>query len=319
MDVLHLGGSLGAEARNDQSRAGPQVMGIDRRAIELLHAHHRGGFSVDVNVGTHALQLRAVAEEAGFVNALGQAAGSLCQRHTDADLGLHIRGEAGIRAGLHRGLPQCAGTHDPDGIVKDNDLGAHLLQLAGNALHVLGDHVLHKNVSSGSRHRRHVSARLDLVRDDGIAAAPEAVDAPDLHGIRARAGNACAHGIQKVGQIHNMGLLGRVFDHRLAGQQGRRHHDIHSGTHAGHIQCDSGPMEAALRGFQGHIVLPLIHVRAQSQKALDVLIDGPGCKIAAAGQGHMGMAEAAQQRAHEIIAGPHLFDQFRVRLGTLHL
>ena len=116
-----------------------------------------------------------------------------------------------------------------------------------------------------------------------------------------------------------MGLLGRVFNNGLPGKQSCRHHNIHGSAHACHIQGDSGPVKALFRGLQSHIVLRLVHIRAQGQEALDMLVDGTGGKIAAAGQRHMGMAEPAKQGPHQIVAGPHLLDKLRVWSGALHL
>ena len=78
-------------------------------------------------------------------------------------------------------------------------------------------------------------------------------------------------------------------------------------------------MKALFRRLQSHIVLRLVHIRAQGQEALNMLVDGTGGKIAAAGQGHMGMAEPAKQSPHQIIAGPHLLDELRVWGGALHI
>ena len=51
-------------------------------------------------------------------------------------------------------------------------------------------------------------------------------------------------------------------------------------------------------------------------KTLDMLVNGTGSEITAAGQGHMGLVEAAQQRAHQIIAGAHLLHQIVIGTGA---
>ena len=184
---------------------------------------------------------------------------------------------------------------------------------------MLGDHILHQHVASGGGDGSHIGARLDLVRNDGIGAAPERVHPPDLHRIRARAGDPGTHGVEEVGQVHDMGLLGCVFNHGLAGKQGSRHHDIDGSAHACHIQADPGPVESLFPGLQGDILLRLVHIGTQGLKSLDVLIDGPGGKIAASGKGHMGMTETTQQSTHQVVAGPHLFYKLRVWGRTLDL
>ena len=78
-------------------------------------------------------------------------------------------------------------------------------------------------------------------------------------------------------------------------------------------------MESVFTGFQCHIFFRFIHRCTQHLKALDVLVNGTGGEIAAAGQRHMCLAETTQQCTHQIIAGAHLLDQFRIRLGTGHI
>ena len=181
---------------------------------------------------------------------------------------------------------------------------------------MLGDHVLYQHISAGGCHRRHVCTGLDLIGDDGVGAAAQGVDTADLNGVGTGTGDAGTHGVQEVGKVHDVGLLGRGLDDGLAGDQAGRQHDIHRGTHGSHIQADALAPQALFAGLQGHIFLRLIHQGTQGLETLDVLVDGPGGEVAAAGQCHMGLAEAAQQGTHQVVAGPHLLDQIRVRLGA---
>ena len=77
-------------------------------------------------------------------------------------------------------------------------------------------------------------------------------------------------------------------------------------------------MKSLLRGLQRDVFFRLVHIGTQSQKALDVLVNGAGGKIAAAGQRHMGMTKPAQKRAHQVVAGAHLFHKLRIRHGALN-
>ena len=285
----------------------------------MIDTGDRRRLSADANVRAHAFQLGAVAEEPGLIHAFRQAAGSSRQRHAHADLRLHIRGEAGVGTSLDRGLPQFSRAHDADRIVIIDDLRAHFLKLAGDALHVLGDHVLHQHVAAHRRDRCQVGSRLDLVGDDGVGAAPQGIDAPDLDGIRARAGDPRAHGVQEVGQIHDVRLLRRVFDDGLTGQQGRRQHDVDGRAHGRHVQADPTAVESLLTGGQSDIFFRLVNVCAQRQKAFDMLVNGAGGKIAAAGQRHMSSAEPPQQRTHQIIAGTHSADELLIRLAAMNV
>ena len=67
-----------------------------------------------------------------------------------------------------------------------------------------------------------------------------------------------------------------------------------------------------------------VHVGPHGHKALDVLIDGPAAQIAAAGQGDLRPAEAAQQGADQIVAGTDfpgqlIGDLTVADVGTVHV
>ena len=99
LDILHaaqLGGTLGGQSGDDQCRAGPQVTGLDGGAYQLVDTLDNGNLAVHLNVGAQTLQLVHILEAVGTVDTLGHKAGTLCQRENGGDLGLHIRGEAGI-------------------------------------------------------------------------------------------------------------------------------------------------------------------------------------------------------------------------------
>ena len=55
-----------------------------------------------------------------------------------------------------------------------------------------------------------------------------------------------------------------------------------------------------------HIAADGVHLGAQKLKALDMLVDGTGAEIAAAGHGHLGLAEPTQQRPEKIVRGANL-------------
>ena len=110
---------------------------------------------------------------------------------------------------------------------------------------MLGDDVFHQHLTAGGGHGRHVGSGLDLVGDDGIGAAGEPLHAADFDGVGSGAPDVPAHGVEEVGQIHDVGLLGRVFNHGVPLCQNRGHHDIHGGAHGDHIQIDIGAGEPA--------------------------------------------------------------------------
>ena len=316
VDVLDIGGAFGGEAGDDQSGTGPEILCVDGGTLQLAvtNAGDIGGLALNLDLGTHVFKLRAVAEEAGLVDGLGQAAHAGGQNHADADLGLHIRGEAGVGHGLDGDPAQGIGGLDTDGVVKLGDLGTHFPQAGGDALHVLGDDIPHQNIAAGGDGCGHIGARLDLVGDGGVGAAVEGLHALDLDGVGTGAGDPGAHGVQEVGQVNDVGLLGRIFDDGLTIDQAGGQHDVGGGAHADHIQVDALSLQAVGAGLHGHILLGLLHIGTQQAEALDVLIDGTGGEGTAAGQGHMAPAVAAQLGTQQVVAGTHLANQIRIGL-----
>ena len=89
---------------------------------------------------------------------------------------------------------------------------------------MLGDDILYQHITAGGSHCCQICTCLDLIGDNGVAAALELFHATDLHGIRTGAGDPGAHGIEEVGQVHDVGLLGSILNNSLAGKQTSCHH-----------------------------------------------------------------------------------------------
>jgi len=104
-----------------------------------------------------------------------------------------------------------------------------------------------------------------------------------------------------------MGLLGTVFQNGLTLGHDSGEHTVHGSAHAHLIKEDMSAVQ--LVGVDGdHAVVHTV-LCAQSAEHLQVLVDGAGAEVAAAGHGHLGLAEAGQQCAEEIVAGAHLAGQ----------
>ena len=268
-------------------------------------------------MGAQTLQLVHILEAVGTVDTLGHKAGTLCQRQYGGDLGLHIRGEAGIGQGLDIGLLQRLAAAHQQGVVVLLYRHTHLHQLGADAVHVLGDDVLQQELSAGGGHRRHVGAGLDLVGDDAVGTAAETLHAADLDGVGAGALDVRAHGVQEVGQIHDVRLLGGVFDGGDAVSQCSGHHDVHGGAHGDNVQIHRRAGETAVLG--GGVDEAALHgdVSSHGGEALDVLVDGADTEVAAAGHGHSRLSEAAQQSAQQVVAGADAAGQIVGRAGTV--
>ena len=217
--------------------------------------------------------------------------------------------------GLDLQRHQVAGAAHADGIVILLHGHACQLHLCGDGLQMLGDHVLDEHVAPGDGGSHHVAAGLDLVRDDGIGAAVHALLAADTDHVGTRAAHIGTHHVQKVGQVHDVGLLGHVLQHGLALGQHGAEHGVHGGAHR-HIVKEH---MRTLQGAAAHLDHAVLHriACAQGTEGLQVLVNGAGTQVAAAGHGDLAGAEPAQQSAQEIVACPHLTGQIVRHLGAV--
>ena len=85
------------------------------------------------------------------------------------------------------GLGQLALAANEHRIVKLGDLNAHLAQLCGDALQMTRNNILHQNRTAAGCNGCHEGARLDLIRNDGVTAAVQALYTADLDHIGAGA------------------------------------------------------------------------------------------------------------------------------------
>ena len=298
--VLDERHALGAHGSNNHCCACAQITGTDLAAVQRLHAVDNGGLPFYLNVCAHAAKFGGVAE-AVVIDALGHKTGADCSSKTDRDLRLHVGREAGIRHGLDVCAVQPVGRFDADGVVILRDVRADLAQLCSDAVEMLRDDVFDQHVAADCGGSGHIRARLDLVGDDGIAAAVQRLDAADLDDVGACAGDLRAHGVQEVREVDDVRLLGAVFDDRHAAAQNCRKQDVHRRADGDDIKIDMAAAQPALRGVGADIAAGLLDHGAHGLEALDVLVDGADAEVAAARHGDMGMAEAAKLCADEII------------------
>ena len=195
-------------------------------------------------------------------------------------------------------------------------MNAHLHELGGDAVHVLGDDVLDEHLTARGGHGGHVGTGLDLVGDDAVAAAGELLHAADADGVRAGALDVRAHGVEEVREVDDMRLLGGVFDRGDAIGEDGGHHDVHRRADADHVEIDGRALEAAAPG-RGVDEVALRHVRAHRAEALDVLVDRTYTEVAAAGHGDRCLTEAAEQRAEQIVARADLAREVIAGLGRV--
>ena len=179
---------------------------------------------------------------------------------------------------------------------------------------MLGSDVLDEDIAAGGSGSHHIAAGLDLIRDDAVSAAVHLLHAAHLDDIGTGATDIRTAHIQEVGQIDHMGLLGAVFQNGLALGHDSGEHPVHGSAHADLIKEDMRSVE--LLGTDGdHAVIHAV-LCAQGAENFQVLVDGAGAQVAAAGHGHLCLAETGQQCTQEVIAGAHLARQVIRDIGA---
>ena len=141
------------------------------------------------------------------------------------------------------------------------------------------------------------------------------LNAAHLNDIGTRTAHIGTAHVQKVRQIDHVGFLGAVFQNGLTLRHDSGQHAIHGRADADLIKEDVGTGQALLGADGDHAVVHTV-LGAQSAEGLEVLVDGAGAKVAAAGHGHLRLAEAGEQRTQEIIAGAHLAGQIVRHIGA---
>ncbi|MPM43145.1 hypothetical protein SDC9_89818 [bioreactor metagenome] len=308
VNLLDFGYAAGGEARNYHSRARAQVTGAHGRSGELLHAFNDGDFAVHLNLGSQTAELIHIAV-AVVPNALGEHAGALRQTEHRRDLGLHVCGETGVGQSFNVDTGQAAMPAHQHRVVLLLHLDAHLQQLGGDALQVLGNHVADEQLAAGGRNGGHIGACLDLVGNDRIGSAAEPVHSADFNDVGTSAHDIGAHGVEEVGKVHDMRLLGGVFNHRHAVGQSGGQHNVHSCADGHDVQIDLRALKTAVFGHGVNVAAAYIHSGSHGFKAFDMLVDGTAAEVAAAGRRHLGLSEAAQESADKIIGGPNFAGQ----------
>ena len=194
MDVRDLARALSGQRGDDHGGARTEIVGLHARSGQVVDAFDDGAAALDADLRAHARQFADVAVTV-VPHALGDHARPLGKAEGNGDLWLHIGREAGIGQRLDVGAAKLARAAHEQRVVLLLDLHAHLLELGGDAVHVLGDDAAHEDLSAAGGDSRHVGARLDLIGDNGIRAAVELVHAENADGVGAGALDVRAHGV----------------------------------------------------------------------------------------------------------------------------
>ncbi len=157
-------------------------------------------------------------------------------------------------------------------------------------------------VAAGDGSGDEKGAGLDAVGIDLVAGAVELCDAFDADGGGAGAGDLCAHGVEKGGEVGDFGLAGAVLEEGFAFGEGGGHEKVFGAGYGDLVEDDVRAVEAAVAvaGGAGFKVAVLLgDGGTHGFEALDVEVDGAAADGAAAGHGDAGDAGAGDERAED--------------------
>ena len=174
------------------------------------------------------------------------------------------------------------------------DRRAGFLQLVDDRIQVLRPRVLDPDVAAGDGARHQIGAGLDAVGQHFVGGAVQALHALDDDPVGAGALDLRAHRDQEIRQIDHFGLARRVLEHGLAVGQGGGHHEIFRAGDGHGLEHQARALEALGAGLD--VAVLDVNIGAHGLQARDVDVDRARADRAAAGQRHIGAAEARQQR-----------------------
>jgi hypothetical protein len=205
-------------------------------------------------------------------------------------------------------LQAIAVTADDDAVGRGLDAATGLFQLLQQAVDQVRPRIGQAHFPAGHGGGDGVGAHLDAIGDHRVGRAVQTGDTGDRHGRRARPLDLGAHGVQAFLQVDQLGLAGGVVqDGDAVGDHGGQHRMLGRADRDDR-EGDLGALQAA-RGLGVDIAFVQIDLGAQRFQRLQVQVDGARADGAAAGQTHLGLAGAGDQRAQHVERGPHLADQ----------
>ena len=247
--------------------------------------------------------------EAGRVDFLGHRAASVDEELEGHELRLQVGREARIGFGddLDRVRRLAVRT---DEVRAGLDLHARCAEFVEEGREMRRVAVCHRDVAARDRAGDEVGAGFDAVGDDRVVAAMEFGDAFDLDDTRALAADFGAHLDEHRAEIDDLWFAGGAFDAGDAGRERGGHHDVggaedraaHRAAHEDHITAGAGGVDLDQSSLDRDDA-------AEGLEAFQVEVDGAGADDAAARDGHLRLAEAANERAQQADRRAHLADE----------
>jgi len=125
----------------------------------------------------------------------------------------------------------------------------------------------------------------------------------DLDDAGSSALNARAHGVEEVRQVDDLRLAGAVLKDGAALGHAGGHEQVLRAADGGKVEHDARADEPAANAL--NVAGVEDEPRAHALQRLQVQVHGPRADGAAAGQGHLGLAEQAQKRPKAQHRGAH--------------
>ena len=315
IDAVDHGLAFGGERGDHQRHRGAQIGRHHRRAVEALDAFDGRGLTIEMDVGAEPRQFLHV-HETVLEDGLGDVRGSLGARHQRHQLRLQVGGKSGKRRGGDiDGINPGAVAGDADAFIGRRHRGAGLCQNIERRLQQFGPRILQQHVAAGHRHRHRIGAGFDPVGQHCVAGAVQFRHAVHHDARSAGAGDLGAHLVEAIGDVADLRLARRIFDHRRAIRQHRRHQRGMGAADGDLGEVDLAAAQAVF-GARDHIAAFDVDLGAQRFERHDQQVDRPRADGAAARQRDLGLAHAREQRRHHPEACPHLGNELIGRGGV---
>ena len=230
IDAVHFRDAIGLEAGEDERGACAEVARHHGRAAQAFHAFDGRRVAVERDVRAHALQLADV-HVALRKNRLADDADAARAAQQRAHLRLHVGRESGVGLGGEAQRLRVAVAAHGDRIRGGLHLVAALADVRDHVRKMLRFHAQQFHLGAHHRACDEIRAGLDAVGDDAVLRAVQFLHALDDDAPRARALDLCAHLVQEIREVHDLGFGSRALDHGDAFRERGGHHHVVGAEH----------------------------------------------------------------------------------------
>ena len=263
---MYNGDALRGQTGKNQCGSRAKVKGIYGGACQKLLPFNNRDIAFYFNLRSHSRQFIHIFK-AVFENGFGHHGIPSGKGQRNGNLRLHIGRKARIRKSLHICRVLLQFTNNPYAlIILDNGI-SHLQKLCRNGLHVLRNHILHKNIPSCHRCGTHKGSRFNLIRNHGIGRSVQATNPFDPYRIRPGSADIRPHTVQEVRYIYNMRLFRYVLHNGASLRKNCRKHDIDCCADRDDIQINMASNQTIFR-FRNQIAVLYLRPSTEGTETL---------------------------------------------------